>query len=322
MAAGCSLTAGDGYEARRWTSVARGNPGEADLLEAGLAVMDAGIAREGVARMGADALRAHELLAPGSPWRPLCMFFEGSALHLTANRGEAAVRLEDGAHRAAAAAPSIQALCHAQLTLMALDDGEPERAATLAARARAQVDRCGLDGCPAMALAVAVSAALTAERGDPGRAKDDVELALGLLAQLTEPSPWYELECRVALARAALCLARPGLARELVADAAPALRRTPDAPVLEEWLDTLRLQVELAPGQSASADWSLTSAELRVLRHLPSHLSCREIADCLYVSPNTVKTHVRGIYRKLGVSSRGHAVECARGAGLVDGSPG
>ena len=283
--------------------------------------MDAGIAREGVARMAADALRAHELLAPGSPWRPLCMFFEGSALHLTAKRAEAALRLEDGAHRAAAAAPSIQALCLAQLALLALDDGEPERAANLAARARAQVDRCGLDGCPAMALVVAVSAALTAERGDPGRAKDDFELSLGLLAQLTEPSPWYELECRVALARAALCLARPGLARELVAEAAPALRRTPDAPVLAEWLDTLRLQVELAPGQSASADWSLTSAELRVLRHLPSHLSCREIADCLYVSPNTVKTHVRGIYRKLGVSSRGHAVECARGAGLVDGSP-
>ena len=322
VAAGCSLTAGDGYEARRWTSVARGGPGEAEPIEAGLAVMDAGIAREGVARMAADALRAHELLAPGSPWRPLCMFFEGSALHLTANRGEAALRLEDGAHRAAAAAPSIQALCLAQLALLALDDGEPGRAANLAARARAQVDRCGLDGCPAMALVVAVSAALTAERGDPGRAKDDFELSLGLLAQLTEPSPWYELECRAALARAALCLARPGLARELVAEAAPALRRTPDAPVLAEWLDTLRLQVELAPGQSASADWSLTSAELRVLRHLPSHLSCREIADCLYVSPNTVKTHVRGIYRKLGVSSRGHAVECARGAGLVDGSPG
>ena len=173
-----------------------------------------------------------------------------------------------------------------------------------------------------MALVVAVSAALTAERGDPARAKDDLELALGLLAQITEASRWYELECRLVLARAALCLARPGMARELVAEAAPALRRTPDAPVLEEWLDTLRLQVELAPGQSASADWSLTSAELRVLRHLPSHLSCREIADRLYVSPNTVKTHVRGIYRKLGVSSRGHAVECARGAGLVDGSPG
>jgi LuxR family maltose regulon positive regulatory protein len=54
-----------------------------------------------------------------------------------------------------------------------------------------------------------------------------------------------------------------------------------------------------------------------VLHHLPSHLSFREIAALLFVSPNTVKTHARGIYRKLGVASRGEAVELARGAGLV-----
>jgi LuxR family transcriptional regulator, maltose regulon positive regulatory protein len=76
--------------------------------------------------------------------------------------------------------------------------------------------------------------------------------------------------------------------------------------------------VHLAQSSAADADWSLTTAELRVLRFLPSHLSFREIADRLYVSPNTVKTHVRGIYRKLGVTSRGNAVDRARGAGLVD----
>ena len=55
-----------------------------------------------------------------------------------------------------------------------------------------------------------------------------------------------------------------------------------------------------------------------MLHHLPSHLSFREIAERLYVSPNTVKTHARGIYRKLGVSSRGKAVDRARAAGLVE----
>jgi LuxR family maltose regulon positive regulatory protein len=65
-------------------------------------------------------------------------------------------------------------------------------------------------------------------------------------------------------------------------------------------------------------DWSLTTAELRVLRYLPSHLSFRQIAERLFVSPNTVKTHARGIYRKLGVSCRGGAVECARDVGLVE----
>ena len=55
-----------------------------------------------------------------------------------------------------------------------------------------------------------------------------------------------------------------------------------------------------------------------MLGYLPSHLCFREIADRLYVSSNTVKTHARAIYRKLGVSSRGEAVELARGAALVE----
>ena len=46
----------------------------------------------------------------------------------------------------------------------------------------------------------------------------------------------------------------------------------------------------------------------------------REMGERLYVSPNTVKTHVRGIYLKLGVSSRSAAVELAKAAGLVDGN--
>ena len=72
----------------------------------------------------------------------------------------------------------------------------------------------------------------------------------------------------------------------------------------------------------AGADWVLTTAELRVLRYLPSHLSFRQIAERLCVSPNTVKTHARGIYRKLGVSSRGEAVDRARAAGLAEPAAG
>jgi len=49
-----------------------------------------------------------------------------------------------------------------------------------------------------------------------------------------------------------------------------------------------------------------------VLRLLPTRLSLREIASELYVSPNTVKTHVRHVYEKLRVSSRTQAVTRAR----------
>ena len=55
-----------------------------------------------------------------------------------------------------------------------------------------------------------------------------------------------------------------------------------------------------------------------MLGYLPSHLSFREIAERPVRLAEHVKTHARGIYRKLGVSSRGNAVELARDAGLVD----
>ena len=61
----------------------------------------------------------------------------------------------------------------------------------------------------------------------------------------------------------------------------------------------------------------LTDRELSVLRYLPSQLSQREIAGELYVSLNTVKTHCKAIYRKLGVDGRKAAVQAARDHGLL-----
>ena len=56
----------------------------------------------------------------------------------------------------------------------------------------------------------------------------------------------------------------------------------------------------------------LTERELDVVRFLPSRLTVREIADELYISQNTLKFHLKVIYRKLGVSSRAEASEMAR----------
>ena len=56
----------------------------------------------------------------------------------------------------------------------------------------------------------------------------------------------------------------------------------------------------------------LTSRERDVMRLLPSRLTLREIASELFVSQNTLKFHLRVIYRKLGVNSRAEAVETAR----------
>ena len=57
---------------------------------------------------------------------------------------------------------------------------------------------------------------------------------------------------------------------------------------------------------------ALTERERTVLHYLPSLMTYEEIASDLYVSVNTVKSHVNGIFRKLGVSGRRQAVRTAR----------
>jgi DNA-binding CsgD family transcriptional regulator len=74
------------------------------------------------------------------------------------------------------------------------------------------------------------------------------------------------------------------------------------------------------PGASEGEPCSLcdiTDAEARVLRYLPSNLTAAEIASELWVSVNTVKTHMRHIYSKLDVHRRGEAVDRATARGLL-----
>jgi LuxR family transcriptional regulator, maltose regulon positive regulatory protein len=54
-----------------------------------------------------------------------------------------------------------------------------------------------------------------------------------------------------------------------------------------------------------------------VLRYLPTNLSTPEIANELYVTANTVRTHVRHLYAKLGTHHRAEAAEHARALGLL-----
>jgi LuxR family maltose regulon positive regulatory protein len=65
----------------------------------------------------------------------------------------------------------------------------------------------------------------------------------------------------------------------------------------------------------------VSAAERRVLRYLPTQLTVAEIAAELYVSANTVKTHVRRLYAKLGVHRRTEAVERACALGILGPVP-
>lgn len=80
---------------------------------------------------------------------------------------------------------------------------------------------------------------------------------------------------------------------------------------------------EIAAAQSRAGNGELlerpSEAELIVLRFLATDLSARQIGDELFLSPNTVRSHTRALYRKLGVKSRVDAVARANAVGLLEG---
>jgi LuxR family maltose regulon positive regulatory protein len=93
--------------------------------------------------------------------------------------------------------------------------------------------------------------------------------------------------------------------------------RTAHVTLLSEILDVLAGSSATARGTAAPLRDELSDAELRVVRFLPSNLKAPEIAAELFVSPNTVRTHLRHIYSKLDAHSRAEAVERARELGLL-----
>jgi LuxR family maltose regulon positive regulatory protein len=198
-----------------------------------------------------------------------------------------------------------------------VDAGRWDSAATLTSRARQQLDVADLRSYPMVALVLAVSSLVRGRRGMSDEASRDLHEATALLARVTGFAPWYEAETRIVLARSAVRLGHLAEARRLVTEAEQSMRDLSDWLVLRASLDEASAQLGEV-SLSAEEAWTLTAAELRVLRLLPTHLSFPAIAKSLYVSPNTVKTHVRAVYRKLDASSRAEAVALARDAGLLD----
>jgi LuxR family maltose regulon positive regulatory protein len=279
--------------------------------------MRAAIARDGMARVRDDAARARDLATDGSPWLALACHLEGTACHLLGEREPAEALLRDGVRRGLVAAPCVSALCFAQLALLALEAGDRHGSDELASRARMQVERLRVGDEPSMSLVLAVSALIKSRLGQVETAKADAEAATRLADGLADVAPWYRAETDIVLARALVALADVATARALLDDAAGVLRDAPDAALLMAWLDEARDEADACSASVTSTLGSLTIAELRILRMLPTHLSFREMGSQLYVSPNTVKTQAQAVYRKLDASSRSEAVARARDLGLL-----
>jgi LuxR family transcriptional regulator, maltose regulon positive regulatory protein len=317
------LAAGDGDQARHWVSaatrtIARHTSTGPRTLNGAAQLLQAAAAEHGLAQMGRDAARACGASQEKGDTRSFAHLLAGVAHHLTGERPRARAALEEGARSSAVTAPHVQALCLAQLALLEMDEEDWEAAATLSERARSRVEGCGLADYPIVALVYAVSALARSHGGRVEEAHRDLRIASRLAARLVDFLPWYEAETRVAIARASLGLSDMAGARSRLAGAARLVRRMPDATGLRAWLTDTCSQLEAATG-SAGDGLTLTAAELRVLRMLPTHLSFPAIAKQLFVSTNTVKTHVRALYRKLDATSRSEAVAHAAAAGLLDG---
>ncbi len=194
------------------------------------------------------------------------------------------------------------------------------QATRLATRARAQVARSGLERYPTSALVLAVAALVRAQRGGVDEARADAAAATILLDELVDLAPWYEAEVRIVLGRVALRLSELNQARDQLAGAQRLAAQLPEAIVLQAWLREVAADVDAYATTAQSLPLSLTTAELKILRFLPTHLSFREIAERTFVSANTVKTQANAVYRKLDVCSRSEAVARASGLGLLDGA--
>jgi LuxR family transcriptional regulator, maltose regulon positive regulatory protein len=177
-----------------------------------------------------------------------------------------------------------------------LHDGEPELAHASLARARAQQHRKPHPH-PAILLEASLLQAL-ADRaaGEPLAAAEALDRALAL----AEREPF----------RHAFLLNGPAV-RELLE--LQAQEGTAHPALLEVLLDG----VGQGPGSGATLAEPLTEREQRILRYLPTMLTNAEIGAEVFVSLNTVKTHLRSIYRKLDANGRADAVERARRLGLL-----
>jgi LuxR family transcriptional regulator, maltose regulon positive regulatory protein len=182
-------------------------------------------------------------------------------------------------------------------------------------------------------------AALRLARGDPQAAADALAPVLDgsfpgahglqmMTALLVEARARDALGDQAAVGRAlegALDLAEPdGIVLPFLLDPAPALlerhRRSGTAhhALISEILDLLTGKSSApAPAGPQPPLEPLSKSEIRVLRYLPTNLSAPEIANELYVSPNTVKTHMHHLYTKLGTHRRSEAVARARALGLL-----
>jgi len=312
---------GEPVAAERWADAAEHGPAAGTLpdgstVQSYLALLRALLCRDGVDRMRADTQAALAELDPGSQWRPTAQLLEGIGSLLAGQADRADVILAHAAEVATeAGALPVAAIALAERSLVAMGQQDWMKAATLAEQASDVVRAGGLDGYVASALVHGVAARVAVHQGEVRQAQRQLGRATRLRPLLTYALPYLAVQTLVELGRICLAVEDTAGARVVLRQARDVLRRRPDLGILPGQVDELWSQLNARRGGTVGV-LSLTTAELRVLPLLATHLSFREIGERLHLSPHTVKSQAVSVYRKLGASSRSQAVQRAQQLGL------
>jgi LuxR family maltose regulon positive regulatory protein len=264
------------------------------------------------------SLRAARRAVDAANPRPSESFWMGTAalgrsLYLSGQDAEARVVLGDLASHAPAPdqQPFVVINAWALLSLLEGQGGDHGRAMALARRAMDVAEAQGVRFDPMTGVAYIALARSAARRGGLAEAEQLLDQAL----QVLDSDSYTIQHAQAVVELAAVRHARGNSegARAALDEARQLITTFADPGMLAALLD--RTERELGrPGsrRRPAATEALTERELVVLRLLATALSQPEIAQELYVSVNTVRTHIQGIYRKLAVASRKEAIAAAR----------
>jgi len=273
----------------------------------------------GVSRAARDGRRAVELARGGSPRiltaalaaHARASFFAGDAQEASA------AALEALAHPEIAQATPSLVVAHATCAFAAVERGRLASAHGHAERARAAVGQIGSGRSWLGANASAALGVVHAAEGNLAEAERELGAAEHFFRD--EVATLHHAWLLVLLARVRIGRGRLDEAGGLLRSAQDSLDELEDGGIVPALADAVEAELGSALERVREGDVLElpTQAELAVLRLLPTELTLREIGERLYVSANTVRTHTRALYRKLGVHSRTEAVAKAGALDLL-----
>ena len=324
-----ALVGAPAEELERWLEVVSGaahdGPPANGLhsLESGVALARALYLTKGIAAATEAARQAIEFEQPPSTWRRQALTALGQALYLVGRAEDArepleeARRLPDTDGQAPSAANVL-----AYLALIELDAGRLGAAERLAREGLLLLERHHVENASAAANSHLALGSMLAAGTDLHGALGHLERAVELSAPLS-PAYWHA-HALLRLADARHRLGDASAALEALESARSELDVLPDTGMLGDLLSETEDHLSGRHRREGFLGDELSEGELRVLRLLADGRSLREVAGELYLSLNTVKSHRRTIYRKLGASTREEALERAQellGANHPDETP-